>query len=176
MKMNAVHELSLPAEWDQESLFVEDEELSETSHEEASKVLEQWQADEDLEMMELDEQTVSNIFIEDILNETCGSPTCPLEELAFVKFSDDDMDKFSLSLLEDDSICCHQLPFEERYNSTLEKLAESMRRSQETRKSLTMKTSKMERYERKTSVTGVLTSVEYSSQQLQTYLSGVRDC
>ncbi len=37
-------EFALPSEWDQDTDMMNDEELSATSNEEASKVLEQWQA------------------------------------------------------------------------------------------------------------------------------------
>ena len=63
---------------------------------------------------------------------------------------------------------------DERYQEVLKKLTESMKRSQETRKSLTMKTPKTEKYDRTTSVTGVLSSIENSSRQLQTYLQTVQ--
>jgi hypothetical protein len=64
--------------------------------------------------------------------------------------------------------------FEERYKLTLSKLAESMKRSQETRKSLQMKTPKTTNYQRSNSVTGVISSIEMSSQQLQVYLKSIR--
>jgi hypothetical protein len=64
--------------------------------------------------------------------------------------------------------------FDERYRETLKKLEESMKRSQETRRSLTMKTPKTEQYGRSKSVSGVLTSIENSSRQIQTYLQTVQ--
>ena len=50
-------EFTLPSEWDQDTEMLNDEELSASSNEEASKVLEQWQSDQDqdLEIMEVDE-------------------------------------------------------------------------------------------------------------------------
>mmetsp|Transcript_8885 Transcript_8885/g.19185 ORF Transcript_8885/g.19185 Transcript_8885/m.19185 type:complete len:284 (+) Transcript_8885:140-991(+) len=59
---------------------------------------------------------------------------------------------------------------QKRYEEITKKLEASMKRSQETRKSLTMKTPKTEKYNRRTSVTGVLSSIENSSLQLQTFL------
>lgn len=63
-----------------------------------------------------------------------------------------------------------ELSLEEQYRQTLQKLTESMQRSQETRKSLQMKTPKTEKYPRRQSVSKVLTSIEQSSKQLQEYL------
>ena len=62
------------------------------------------------------------------------------------------------------------LPLEQRYQATLEKLAESMKKSQETRKSLRMQTSETAEYTRWNSVSGTLSSIEKSTQQLQSYL------
>lgn len=63
---------------------------------------------------------------------------------------------------------------QERYQEIFKKLEASMKRSQETRKSLTMKTPKMKKYTRRDSVTGVLSSIENSSKQLQTFLQTVQ--
>jgi hypothetical protein len=63
---------------------------------------------------------------------------------------------------------------QERYQDIIQKLEASMKRSQETRKSLTMTSPKMEEYRRKGSVTGVLSSIESSSRQLQTFLQSVQ--
>lgn len=62
---------------------------------------------------------------------------------------------------------------QERHQEIMKKLEASMKRSQETRKSLTMKTPKTEEYNRIGSVTGVLSSIENSSRQLQTLLQSV---
>jgi hypothetical protein len=161
--------------------MLNDEELSATSNEEASKVLEQWQADQedqDLELMEVDEQIGSNLLGDDIFGEPCVSPTGPLEELVLMTVDDDD-DRFFAPLLDSEESAANSkvtssLPFEERYQATLKKLEESMMRSQETRKSLSMKTAKTEAYERVKSVSGVLTSIETSSHQLQTYLKTIQ--
>lgn len=175
--MNCNNDLSLPVEWDEQSVIIDDEEFSAVSHEEASKVFEQWQTDDqgyDLDIMEVDEQIGSKLLGDEIFYDPCVSPTCPIEEIAFMNFEDDDIDKFSLSFLEDcdgNTITPH---FDERYEETLANLAESMRRSQETRKSLSMKTPKTEKYPRNKSVTGVLSSIEQSSQQLQIYLRQIR--
>jgi hypothetical protein len=264
-------ELTLPSSWDQDSviLAITDEELSATSHEEACKVFEQWQSDEDdaarnveghedidadLDIMEVDEQIGSNLLGDDIFHDPCVSPTGPLEELVYMNLGEGAIDRFSLSLLstedavtvglgcssalisstsslqdqdhemedhatsssknkkkksgslfdtksnsrnttdsssininknkgngvlnsvnKNESDHAHpktsSLPFEERYQATLQKLAESMKRSQETRKSLQMKTPKTEEYSRHSSVKCVLSSIEKSTQQLQNYLN-----
>jgi hypothetical protein len=174
--MNITTELALPVEWDQDSVIMNDEELSAASHEEASKVFEQWQTDDqdqDLDIMEVDLQIGTNLLGDEIFHDPCVSPTGPLEELVFMNL-DEDVDRFSLSLLEECDDKTSSLPFEERYEATLAKLAESMKKSQETRKSLSMKTPKTEKYPRKSSVTGVLSSIEKSSEQLQLYLKNIR--
>lgn len=63
---------------------------------------------------------------------------------------------------------------QERYQEIIKKLEASMKRSQESRKSLYMKTPKMKEYTRKGSVTGVLSSIESSSRQIQTFLKAVQ--
>ena len=160
--------------------MLNDEELSATSNEEASKVLEQWQADQDqdLEIMEVDEQIGSNgLLSEDIFGAPCVSPTGPLEELVLMNVDDDD-ERFFTPLLDPDEAAATKatssLPFDERYQATLKKLQESMKRSQETRKSLTMKTKKTEEYDRVKSVRGVLSSIEMSSTQVQSYLKTIQ--
>jgi hypothetical protein len=181
-------ELTLPTEWDHDNEMLNDEELSATSHEEASKVLEQWQADQDqdLDIMEVDEQIGSNLLGDDLFDTSCASPAGPLEELDYMNVEEDD-DRFFTPLLEDETqiqpttststtstSTTSSLPFEERYAVTLKKLQESMKRSQETRKSLTMKTPKTEKYPRTKSVSGVLSSIEVSSHQLQGYLKNLQ--
>jgi hypothetical protein len=174
-------ELTFPTDWDITHAMMNDEELSATSHEEASKVFERWQTDEqehDMDIMELDEQMGSKLFEDDIFHDPCASPTGPLEELVFMNLDDDEVDRFSLSLLscadDSDDDTTSSLPFEERYKATLEKLSKSMQRSQETRKSLKMKTNKTEKYSRSSSVSGVLSSIEMSTQQLQIYLRNIQ--
>jgi hypothetical protein len=169
-------EFAFPSEWDQDTDMMNDEELSATSNEEANKVLEQWQADQDaeLEIMEIDEVLGSNLLGDDIFGASCASPTGPLEELVLMTIEDDD-ERFFAPILDDlGSDEPSNLPFEARYAATLKKLQESMLRSQETRKSLTMKTTKTEKYERTSSVCGVISSIESSSRQLQGYLKNVQ--
>jgi len=179
------HELSLPSEWDHDTDMMNDEELSATSNEEATKVLEQWQADQDveLEIMEVDDVLGSNLLSDDIFGAACASPTGPLEELVLVSIEEDD-ERFFAPILDELSPSTAPtsttttttgtyLPFDARYAATLKKLQESMLRSQETRKSLTMRTTKTEKYERTSSVCGVISSIESSSRQLQGYLQNL---
>ena len=176
-------ELSLPSEWDNDQEMM-DEEHSAVSSEEASKVFEQWQTDdndEEMDIMDVDEQIGSNLLGDELFPDPCASPTGPLEELSYLTFDDEEVDKFSLSLLnftsaDDDTNDQDSKPFEERYKESLKKLAESMKRSQETRKSLVMKTDKTEEYMRRASVAGVIRSIEKSSTQLKAYLSNTAQC
>mmetsp|Transcript_9333 Transcript_9333/g.19833 ORF Transcript_9333/g.19833 Transcript_9333/m.19833 type:complete len:199 (+) Transcript_9333:79-675(+) len=66
------------------------------------------------------------------------------------------------------------LPLEERYKATLEKLQASMKRSQETRNCLTMKTATTESYERVGSVKEILSSIATSSGQVQQYVTSIQ--
>lgn len=66
------------------------------------------------------------------------------------------------------------LPLEERYKATLEKLQASMKRSQETRNCLTMKTATTESYERIGSVKEIMSSIATSSGQVQKYVTSIQ--
>jgi hypothetical protein len=167
-------DLILPSEWDHDIEMLNDEELSATSHEEASKVFEQWQTDHDLDIMEVDEQIGSNLLDEDIFEAPCLSPTGPLEELVYMNLDDIEDDRFFAPCLDDESASTSSLDFPERYQATLKKLAESMQRSQETRKSLSIKTEDIDKYSRSKIVNSVLTSIEKSSQQIQGYLKNIQ--
>jgi hypothetical protein len=180
MSLPQTLELSVPSTWDQDIVMISDEELTATSHEEANKVFNQWQTDDqdqDMDIMEVDEQIGSNLLGEDIFIDPCDSPTGPLDEMVYMSLGEQDIDRFSLSLFideeDDDALngkSISSLPFDERYKATLQKLAESMQRSQETRKSLQMQTPKTAGYSRRKSVSGVLQSIEKSSKELKFYL------
>lgn len=66
------------------------------------------------------------------------------------------------------------LPLEERYKATLQKLEASMKRSQETRNCLTMKTTATESYERVGSVKEIMSSIATSSGQVQKYVTSMK--
>jgi hypothetical protein len=166
-------DLVLPSEWDHDTEMLNEEELSASSHEEASKVLEQWQTDQDqdLDIMEVDEQIGSNLLGDELFGAPCMSPTGPLEELNMVT-----TDRVFAPIGED----CKSLPIsnvsyvDERYKATLSKLQESMRRSQDSRKALSLKTHKTVKYGRRKSVSGVLMSIEKSSRQVNQYLRAIQ--
>ena len=156
-----------------------EEELSDSSSEESSKVFEQWQTedqDQEIDFMEVDAKLGPDLLGDELLLESCSSPTTPLEELNYMTFNDDDLDRFSLSFLSNqgETKTTTSLPFQERYKATLKKLAESMERSRKTRQSLVMKTTHTEHYARSPYVSGVVKSIETSSHQLQTYLKQAR--
>jgi hypothetical protein len=62
------------------------------------------------------------------------------------------------------------LPIDQRYQATLDKLAESMKKSQETRKSLRIKTTETMEYTRWRSISETVSSIEKSTLQLQQIL------
>jgi hypothetical protein len=62
------------------------------------------------------------------------------------------------------------LPIDQRYQATLDKLAESMKKSQETRKSLRIKTAETVEYTRWNSISETVSSIEKSTLQLQQFL------
>ena len=188
-----ITDATIPTVFEEEEdtvMMIDEDFASTSSYEEANIMFEHWQNTDfdDLDVMEVDEQIGSNLlFSEDeiFVSDPCVSPTGPLEELTMLKFDEEDLDRFSLAFLDftdesppstidevvNDTI---QVPFEERYKMTMTKLAESMKRSQETRKSLQMRTPKTKDYQRSNSVTGVISSIEMSSQQLQVYLKSIR--
>ena len=176
-------ELTFNREWSMnDTLMQDDEELSATSNEEANKVFAEWKADDELdEIMEIDEQIGSTLLDDAIFSdEPCLSPTGPLEELVYTTMEEEDQDRFFVPLLDDignDKNTTKKLEpkkissaSQDPFSAHLVKLAESMKRSQETRKSLTLETPKTKKYDRTSTVNGVLTSVEKSSLQLQYYL------
>mmetsp|Transcript_18693 Transcript_18693/g.46261 ORF Transcript_18693/g.46261 Transcript_18693/m.46261 type:complete len:184 (+) Transcript_18693:104-655(+) len=162
-------DLVLPSEWDHDTEMLNEEELSASSHEEASKVLELWQTDndQDLDIMEVDEQIGSNLLGDEIF----GTPSLS-EEVHMVP-----PPRHSSSAYPQQQ---HQQQrnkptyLDEHYRATLLKLQESMRRSQDTRKALVVKTSKTEKYARRKSVHGVLNNIEKSSRQVNHYLRTIQ--
>jgi hypothetical protein len=63
---------------------------------------------------------------------------------------------------------------DEAFQESLEKLIQSMKQSQKTRKCLRMKTVKTEKYPRRASVSKVLSSIELSSRQIDSYLQSLQ--
>jgi hypothetical protein len=142
------------------------------------------------EILEIDRQIGARFLDIDLFGEAlCESPLGPVEELFQFEREDDHQqllapflpDDFMTDEEEDsDSLEVDQtvgLSFEERYKATLQKLAFSMKKSQETRKSLTMQTAKTEKYDRLTTVKKILSSVATSSDQVQNYVTSLhRQC
>lgn len=133
-------------------VVMQDEELSASSHEEATKVLEQWQTEEDEErrIMELDEQLGSNLLNDTIFGDAtnyCDSPVGPIEELALIYMDDTEAAQIFIpredSLSSGSSVGSSSVDLSEEYKESLRKLSESMNRSRETRMSLTMKSPSM---------------------------------
>lgn len=189
--LDMIPEFTLPAEWDHCSGLINDEEFSAASTE-VSMIYEQFQTDEERTMvvrhdsmdptlMEVDEQLGSSLLGDDIFHDPCFPPSGPLEDFESISFVPDD--RFSLSLLEEEDDNNDSAPstsqpspqenvqFEQRYKLMLDRLAESMRRSQESRKSLTIDTAKTKDYERRKSLSGVLSSVEKSTNAIQELLN-----
>jgi vacuolar-type H+-ATPase catalytic subunit A/Vma1 len=155
-------DLTIDAEWDNMcDDIVNVEEDIPSSSKEVCRVLEEWTSDEesvvDMDIMEVDEQIGSNFLSDDLFGGvSCNSPVTPQEEL--MSMNVDDMLRFP-----EDNIG----PF---CREAFLKLAESMRRSRETRKALIMMTTKAdEEYIRRQSITAVLASIEKSGTQLQNF-------
>eukprot|EP00536_Pseudo-nitzschia_multiseries_P015998 jgi/Psemu1/44546/gm1.44546_g len=107
------------------------------------------------------------------------SSTTAMDYDAGYVVTDDDESSFSSSSLSpsntnSDSSSPSPVTDHERYQEIMKKLEASMKRSQETRKSLTMKTPETKKYKRRRKVTGVLSSIETSSRQLQTFWQSVQ--
>lgn len=169
----------------------QDDLLSESSHSEAAQVYHTWQAEdedmlskpgivsdeEDDVFMQLDEEEgllPSNL---DDFYDTIAQQISSDEGISMMLMSSQDMPAipppafisnhsihssacdsfFPINSVEDDRI---------RFQSTLSKLTESMRRSQETRRSLYARTPGLKDYKRLGSVERVLQSVEFSTHHI----------
>lgn len=98
------------------------------------------------------------------------SPSGPIDELRAVMDLENmgSMPMLFESFADEDSV--QTVPFDKRIEVTALSLAQSMQRSQETRRFLTFKTMETQNYPRKCSVLGVIESVQKSAEQLQVYL------
>lgn len=157
-------DLTIDAEWDNMcDIMTAEEELPSSSSKEVCKVLEEWTSDEesvDMDIMEVDEQIGTNFLCDDLFG-GCPSPVSPQEELLCMTVDDMHCDKF-LTLPSDDKTSVQQ-------REAFLKLAESMKRSQETRLALSMKSSKAtDEYARRKSISAVLASIEQSGNQIHT--------
>jgi hypothetical protein len=195
-----LEELTFPNTWernDKEEMLAEDEALNvrqwrdyiirqdddNTNH------------DKDTDLMEIDRPLLGSRFLVNDDDEddddnimggaSCDSPTGPLEELdsnepfltpLMLLDADGTTDDYNIMMMDDvdGDVSIIAMPFEERYKATLQKLAASMKRSQETRNCLTMKTIKTESYERLESVQQIVSAIASSSSQIQNYVTSIR--
>ena len=76
-----IAEFTLPSAWEHDTDIdlMNDEELSASSNEEASKAFDQWQSGSE---MHVDEQLGAKLLSDDLFNDPCMSPTGPLENLS----------------------------------------------------------------------------------------------
>jgi hypothetical protein len=199
-----VEDLSFPFSMPANHVFVEDEDFVvgqwKKSLEEGKAAAGDDDEDEDndnhsdrMEMddiLEIDRQIGARFLDIDLFGEApCESPLGPVEEL-FQFEREDNHQQFLVPFLPDDFMTDEEedsdnlevgqtvgVSFEERYKATLQKLAFSMKKSQETRKSLTMHTTKTEKYDRLTTVKKIISSVATSSDQVQNYVTSLhRQC
>lgn len=168
-------DLTIDAEWDNMCDMMHDDpaELPPVK-EEVCTVLKEWTSDEesvDVDIMEVDEQIGSNFFSDDLFG-YCPSPVSPQEELLTMSMDHHQYheDKFLTPPLSPEYPALPPLlpSHDEKYRQAFQKLMESMKKSQETRVSLTMKSSKAtDAYERRKSVSAVLSSIEKSRCQIE---------
>jgi hypothetical protein len=135
----------------------------------------------DFDILEIDKNIGSRFLDDDLFGgASCDSPIGPVEELAHaMEFDEDDCHlcraQFHLDTVDENmEVDTTGMSFEDRYKATLKKLATSMKRSQETRSCLTMKTTKTENYDRFASVEKILSSIAESSSQVQNYVTSIK--
>jgi hypothetical protein len=182
-----------------QGVIVEEDLVSENSYQEAIQVLQVWQqeeADEDTPMSGVADEDDDDVIMQldadegllPTLNDfydSISADTCPPEELladavitdsSSTENSDSDDSTSSDSFLsleeEDDDESKDETT--RAFQETLQKLAESMKRSQETRQSLYAQTPKLQDYQRLGSVEKVLRSIEFSSYQIDSYCKTLR--
>jgi len=153
-------------------------------------------------LMEVDEQIGNDLLGDDVfgrglvfgrggddnccehIHYGCDSPTGPIEELrslSTMNMINDDDRCFLIPLLDDSMDFVGATEQQQQQQPSLvidqkifKKLEESMKRSQKTRNSLLMKTSRTEGYSRTKSITKIISSIESSSCQLNTYLQTIQ--
>lgn len=141
----------LDAEWDTmcDVVFPAEEVTSVSTSKAVCKVLEEWTSDEPdcMDLMDIDEDIDSGLLCDDLFR---TDKIKQIKDSALLSQRPDE------KLKTDNKVII--------YN----KLAESMRRSQESRVALSMKTYKAtDGYERRQSVNEVLTSIQQSVRQIQ---------
>jgi len=148
-------ELIIDEEWDTACNIVSSGEEIPVSCNEVCKVLEEWTSDEEsggVDIMEVDEDIGENFFLDDLFY---GITSPALQDRFHIDF-DMSSDDF-LSLPSDETV-------NPKHAKAFSKLSESMRRSQESRLALTMKTyHTADEYSRRKSVDEVLDSIRKST-------------
>ncbi|KAG7368380.1 hypothetical protein IV203_031123 [Nitzschia inconspicua] len=183
------------------SFYVQDDDLqSESSHSEAAQVYQTWQSEDEDDMMSnpgvvSDEE--DDVFMQleddegllpsslDDFYETIPQITSTDETLSMMLLSSQCIPSIpSPNIIS--SSCSHtgtsdaflSIPGVEddraRFQTTISKLTESMRRSQETRRSLYARSSGLKDYKRLSSVERVLQSVEFSTHHVDTYCRAMK--
>jgi hypothetical protein len=168
-------------DWDVDCKMENEEEPFPPFRDDAIQVFEQWrwQTMKSDSFVELGTPRTDSSVEEETWTNSLVSPTGPAEELDCVmdlpellsheRFLPPQMSVDEDDILFDTSVS--SMPFEERFEATTKNLAESMRRSHETRKILSLESPEMSTYERNQSLNGVLKSVEKSTHQVQAYLA-----
>ena len=171
-------DLTIDAAWDNMCDVMHEEELPPVK-EEVCTVLKEWTSDEesvDVDIMEVDEQIGSNFLCDDLFGGHCPSPVSPQEEfhsLSFYHRTGGEETKFLTPPLSPEYPSAGCSSSDDKYRMAFQNLMASMKKSQETRACLTMKTSKAsDAYARRKSVSAVLNSIEQSRCQIQTTLGG----
>lgn len=186
--------LSYPSVFVNPSLFPRDDDLlSESSHSEAAQVFQTWQSEDDDDIMSnpgvvSDEE--DDVFMQleddegllpsslDDFFDTIPQNISSDDSIRMMLLSSQDMpanpppgfvsNNGSHSSSTSDSFLSAEND-RVRFQSTVSKLTESMRRSQETRRSLYARTPGLKDYKRLGSVERVLQSVEFSTHHIDTY-------
>jgi len=137
--------------------IIESNEITANTTTEVCKVLEEWTSDEessvDLDIMEVDEKIGADFLNDDLFDG--GVAICPQDEYANATRTDNEDERRR-----------------RRVEEAFRKLSEMMRKSQESRVALTMKTMKTtenEKYAKEQNVSTVLSEIEKSRTQLHNY-------
>jgi hypothetical protein len=161
-----VCDLTIDSEWDNMCDIVPSEVDILSSSKEVCKVLEEWTSDDesiDMDIMEVDEQIGSNFLCDDLFGDvTCSTTSQPNLNLPA-------RDTFTEIFLSSEIV---PKSVDMRYSQAFLSLQESMRRSQETRMALTMKTNQASGdYSRRENIAAVLASIQDSGRKLQDCLA-----
>lgn len=170
--------LTIDSEWDNMCNIMDDEEILPSSSSKAvNKVLEEWTTDEesicdnddyDMEIMEVDEQIGSDFLSDEIFGH-CASPVTSQSVFSMNIDGMDNLTILSPPLTSELPAHQEQSPFiDASFRVAYMKLAKSMKRTQESRSCLNLKTDKATaEYERRPSINDIISSIEQSSEQLR---------